>query len=164
MSTLKIGAAAFTALAVVSLAVPRTAESQPAIALAAYSAPGTEGLTPALAAAYTAAYQQARRDGVPLRITSGRRSWAEQEQLWKQGIAKYGSAAAARRWVLPPSESTRVTGHAIDVGPAAGGKWLAANGSRWGLCRAYANEWWHFELLTTPGGTCPPPLPDASER
>lgn len=97
-------------------------------------------------------------------ITSGKRSWSEQERLWEQGIAQYGSPAAARRWVLPPSESTHVTGKAIDVGPATGANWLRANGSRYGLCRAYANEWWHFEVLTAPGGTCPAPLTDASDR
>jgi D-alanyl-D-alanine carboxypeptidase len=127
-------------------------------------APGTVGLQPDLAAAYSQAWSEATAEGVPLHITSGKRSWAEQNQLWQQGLAKYGSVAAARRWVLPPNESTHVTGHAIDVGPQAGAEWLKAHGTEWGLCQAYANEWWHFELLTSPGGTCPTPLPDAADR
>ncbi|CAM2758580.1 D-alanyl-D-alanine carboxypeptidase family protein [Skermania piniformis] len=66
--------------------------------------------------------------------------------------------------MLPPGESTHVRGEAIDVGPQNGAAWLEANGSRYGLCRTFANEWWHFELATVPGGVCPEMLPDASWR
>ena len=128
------------------------------------SAAGTEGLDPLLAAAYTLAENQAHRDGVPLSITSGYRTWAEQERMWQDAIVQYGSPDAARHWVLPPAESTHVTGRAIDVGPQIGADWLHANGNRWGLCRLYENEWWHFELVTWPGGPPPPMLPDASVR
>lgn len=127
-------------------------------------ASGTEGLTPALALAYTAASTEARREGVSMWITSGKRSYAEQQAMWRDGVAQYGSAAAARRWVLPPAESTHVSGRAIDVGPRAGAAWLQANGAAWGLCRTFDNEWWHFELVRVPGGVCPARLPDASAR
>jgi hypothetical protein len=40
--------------------------------------------------------------------------------------------------------------------------WLSENGARYGLCQAYQNEDWHFELSTTPGGKCPPMARDAS--
>nr|WP_228818607.1 M15 family metallopeptidase [Nocardia transvalensis] len=131
---------------------------------AAESAAGTTGLDPLLAAAYTFAEREAHGQGVPLWIVSGYRTPEEQEQLWEQGIATHGSPDTARRWVLPPNESTHVQGRAIDVGPEQGARWLEANGTRWGLCRTYENEWWHFELVTVPGGTCPPRLPDASDR
>jgi D-alanyl-D-alanine dipeptidase len=32
---------------------------------------------------------------------------------------------------------------------------LEANGYRFGLCRRYENEWWHFEPLVAPGTQCP---------
>ncbi|WP_280273483.1 M15 family metallopeptidase [Nocardia wallacei] len=128
------------------------------------SAEGTAGLDPALAAAYTLAEQQAHAEGVPLSITSGYRTPEQQQELWQDGLATYGSPDAARRWVLPPEESTHVQGRAVDVGPEEGARWLEANGNRWGLCRTYANEYWHFELATVPGGACPPAIPDASER
>lgn len=135
------------------------------VALADFSyATGTRGLTPALALAYTAASTEARREGVAMWITSGKRSYAEQQAMWRDGVEQYGSAAAARRWVLPPSESTHVSGRAIDVGPRAGARWLESHGSAWGLCRTFDNEWWHFELVTVPGGRCPARLPDASSR
>ncbi|MFW0790828.1 M15 family metallopeptidase [Gordonia sp. CPCC 205333] len=125
---------------------------------------GTGGLTPTLARAYTRAYNEARRQGVTMWITSGKRSVSEQRALWRDGIARYGSPAAARRWVLPPNESTHVTGAAIDVGPRAGAAWLQVNGRRWGLCRTFDNEWWHFEHATLPGLPCPRRVPDASSR
>ncbi len=129
-----------------------------------HAAAGTEGLDPALATAYQLAEGQARSEGVTLWITSGFRTWAEQDQLWRDAIVQYGSPEAARRWVLPPQESSHVTGHAIDVGPQPGADWLHANGNRWGLCRMYENEWWHFELATLPGEPPPSMLPDASDR
>lgn len=124
----------------------------------------TDGLDPLLATAYDMAAAEAHAQGVPLSITSGYRSPGEQQAMWENGIATYGSPDAARRWVLPPEESTHVTGQAIDVGPQAGAAWLEANGNRWGLCRMYDNEWWHFEIATLPGAVCPPRLPDASQR
>lgn len=127
-------------------------------------APGTAGLTPQLGTAYTLAYREARAAGVSIYVNSGKRSRAEQARLWRQGIRDYGSSAAARRWVLPPGESTHVTGDAIDVGPRSGAAWLQANGIRWGLCRPFDNEWWHFELLAVPGTRCPARVPDASRR
>ncbi|MFI1917695.1 M15 family metallopeptidase [Nocardia sp. NPDC020380] len=125
---------------------------------------GTDGLQPMLAFAYNLASNEAHAQGVPLWIVSGYRTPAEQEGLWEDGIREYGSPDAARHWVLPPSQSTHVTGQAIDVGPREGAAWLEANGNRWGLCRMYDNEWWHFEVATLPGFACPARLPDASMR
>ncbi|EGD53728.1 hypothetical protein SCNU_17365 [Gordonia neofelifaecis NRRL B-59395] len=160
--------AAAASLAAVVAVSPAPAAGAPQTARAnlfgASLAPGTAGLTPQLAIAYTAAYRSARSAGIPMYINSGKRSRAEQAALWRQGIAEYGSAAAARRWVLPPDESTHVSGQAVDIGPQAGAGWLQANGIRWGLCRTFDNEWWHFELAAVPGTKCPPRLPDASRR
>ncbi|MEV4237492.1 M15 family metallopeptidase [Nocardia sp. NPDC049737] len=127
------------------------------------NASGTEGLEPGLAGAYTLAENQAHAEGVALYINSGYRTPAEQQALWDDGVRTYGSPEEARRWVLPPNESTHVQGRAIDVGPQAGAQWLEANGNRWGLCRIYQNEWWHFELATAPGRACPALRADASE-
>ena len=40
--------------------------------------------------------------------------------------------------------------------------WLSEHGAGYGLCQTYANETWHFELATTPGGECPAMRRDAS--
>ncbi|WP_124711134.1 M15 family metallopeptidase [Gordonia insulae] len=136
----------------------------PATVPDANAATGTAGLDPVLATAYTQASRTARSEGVSLWITSGKRSSGEQEQLWRDAIRTHGSPAAARRWVLPPGQSTHVSGHAIDVGPHTGAMWLRRTGFRWGLCRTFANEWWHFEVATIPGQPCPPMWPDAAAR
>lgn len=99
--------------------------------------------------------------GVPLEVTSGWRSPAYQQGLLDQAIERYGSRAAATRWVLPPEDSAHVRGLAVDVGPEDGMAWLEANGAAYGLCRRYDNEPWHFEPLIDPGGTCPPLEPYA---
>lgn len=130
----------------------------------AVAAAGTEGLNPLLAVAYTMAEEEAHARGVPLWINSGYRSREEQQRMWEEGLRTHGGPGEARRWVLPPEESTHVTGRAIDVAPFPGALWLEFNGNRWGLCRTFDNEWWHFELVTVPGTPCPPRVPDASMR
>ncbi|RKS80428.1 D-alanyl-D-alanine carboxypeptidase-like protein [Motilibacter peucedani] len=123
-----------------------------------HSAPAdpTAGLTKEMSARVDDAMAAARAAGVPLHITSGWRSAAHQQRLLDEAIAKYGSERAATQWVLPPSESEHVAGRAVDVGPAAGYRWLQQHGEAYGLCRRYANEPWHFEPLVRRGGTCPP--------
>jgi D-alanyl-D-alanine carboxypeptidase len=155
-----LGLAGAAAAPLLATAEPGPATAHAPVVLA--SNDSTAGLDPALAQAYLAAQADASRAGVTLWITSGARSPEQQRAMWEDGLATHGSPEAARRWVLPPEESKHVSGDAIDVGPAAGAQWLEQNGSRYGLCRIYDNEWWHFELATAPGGTCPPRLPNAS--
>ena len=124
--------------------------------------PAVGNLDPGLLAAVQQAAGAAAADGVTMTITSGWRSPEFQQQLLDDAIATYGSFAAARQFVQTPQQSHHVTGNAVDIGPPAADDWLIANGSRFGLCRTYANELWHFELATAPGGVCPPLLPDAS--
>ncbi|WP_350279041.1 M15 family metallopeptidase [Kribbella sp. HUAS MG21] len=120
-----------------------------------------DGLSPTLKKRLTKAMAAARADGVTLRITSGRRSAAKQQRLLKEAIQRYGSYKAATRWVLPPKYSAHVQGKAVDIGPAAAMAWLDKNGWRYGVCRRYDNEPWHFEALATPGKKCPPREPHA---
>jgi len=125
-------------------------------AKAAQPPPGLEGLQPALARAFTSARVAALAAGLDLRINSGFRTAATQQRLYDDAVAKYGSPAKARPWVLPPAESDHVKGLAIDVAPASGAAWLEKHGVSYGLCRRYVNEWWHFELLAPAlGQRCP---------
>ncbi len=120
-----------------------------------YDEESTEGMSPKLRSRLLKAMAAAKADGVTLRINSGRRSAAKQRRLLDEAIVKYGSYKAAVRWVLPPEFSEHVKGRAVDITPAAGAKWLELNGYRYGICRRYDNEPWHFEALTTPGRKCP---------
>jgi zinc D-Ala-D-Ala carboxypeptidase len=125
-------------------------------AAAAQPKPGTAGLEPALSQAFTRARTAALAAGLDLVVNSGLRSVAEQQRLYDEAIARYGSPGKARRWVLPPAESSHVRGLAIDVGPPAAASWLEKYGVRYGLCRRYVNEWWHFERLAPAiGQRCP---------
>lgn len=81
--------------------------------------------------------------------------------LLDRAVKAYGSVEVARQYVLPPAESKHVTGEAVDVVPSKANGWLSLRGSEHGLCRIYANEPWHFELVTEPGGACPPLLSNA---
>jgi len=119
------------------------------------------GLSPKLRARLKKAIAAAKADGITIRITSARRSAAKQQRLLNEAIRKYGSYTAATRWVLPPKYSAHVLGKAVDIGPAAAMTWLNRNGWRYGVCRRYDNEPWHFEALTAPGMKCPPREPHA---
>jgi LAS superfamily LD-carboxypeptidase LdcB len=79
-------------------------------------------------------------------VDSGWRSPAYQAQLLQDAISKYGSATEAARWVATPSTSSHVSGNAVDLGPSKATAWLSVHGARYGLCRIYANEPWHYEL------------------
>ncbi|MGC4940294.1 M15 family metallopeptidase [Kribbella sp. DT2] len=120
-----------------------------------YDEESTEGMSPVLRSRLLKAMAAAKADGVALRINSGRRSATKQRRLLDEAIVKYGSYKAAVRWVLPPEFSEHVKGRAVDITPAAGAKWLELNGYRYGICRRYDNEPWHFEALVKPGRKCP---------
>ncbi len=121
-------------------------------------------LHPILFNRFEAARIVAERAGVNLYISSGFRDEARQATLFEEAVKKYGSETEAAKWVLPAQSSHHPDGLAIDVnypGDRAGAAWLERNGSRFGLCRVYANEWWHFEGLIAPGESCPPLAPNA---
>lgn len=121
-------------------------------------------LHPLLTARFSAAASFAAADGVKLYISSGFRSRERQEILFAEAVRKYGSESEAAKWVLPPQFSHHPQGLAIDVnypGDKPGALWLEKNGSRFGLCRVYANEWWHFEGVIAPGERCPRLAPNA---
>ena len=115
-------------------------------------------LNPTFAVRFQAAQAAAKKLGHNLRITSGFRSQELQARLFADAVKKYGSEEEASKWVLPRDISHHPWGTAIDVnypGDKVAVKWLEENGSRFGICRLYENEWWHFEPVIAPGGTCP---------
>lgn len=126
-------------------------------------------LVPQFKNRYEAAKAAAKKKGHTLAITSGYRSLERQEVLFQRAIKRHGSAQAASKWVLPPEKSNHPWGLAIDINYGVGGTkgkkaaaWLEKNGYKYGLCRRYENEWWHFEPLVAPGQTCPVMEPYAS--
>ncbi len=108
--------------------------------------PGVAKLDPALLGALRQAATDAARDGVTFLVDSGWRSPQYQEHLLDEAVAKYGSEAAASRWVATPNTSAHVSGHAVDIGPPSATAWLSTHGAAYGLCQIYTNEPWHYEL------------------
>ena len=125
--------------------------------------PAVSGLQPDLRDAIQAAATDAAADGISIELTSGWRSADYQARLLDDAIDDYGSESAAREFVSTPEASNHVTGAAVDIARVDPALWLEQYGSAYGLCRVYANESWHFELATVPGGQCPAMLADASE-
>lgn len=124
----------------------------------------TTQVHPLLQARFFAAATAAEREGVRLYISSSFRSLDRQALLFQRAVAKYGSEREAAKWVLPAEFSNHPKGLALDVNYPSdrdGADWLDRNGSRFGLCLVYANEWWHFEGVIAPGQLCPPPAPNA---
>ena len=115
---------------------------------------------------FLAAQAAAKLAGFDIKITSGFRTQGLQQRLFDDAIKKYGSAEEASKWVLPKDISHHPWGIAIDVnypGDKVAVKWLEDNGSQFGLCRVYENEWWHFEPVIAPGQPCPAMMANALE-
>jgi hypothetical protein len=121
-------------------------------------------LHPKVKLRFDVAQREASKVGVALYIASGFRSIDRQKFLFERAIKKYGTETEAAKWVLPPYISHHPMGLAIDVNypnDPTGAAWLEKNGWKFGLCRVFDNEWWHFEATTAPGSTCPARLPNA---
>ena len=113
---------------------------------------------------FKAAQAAAAQDGQRIYIVSGFRSLSRQKTLYNQAIRKYRSKEEANKWVAPPLVSHHPWGIAIDVNypnEPVGAGWLEVHGSKFGLCRVFENEWWHFEPVIAPGWICPALVPDA---
>jgi zinc D-Ala-D-Ala carboxypeptidase len=119
--------------------------------------PAVSRLDPALLSALRDAQAAMRSEGYGsgIAVSDGWRSLRYQEHLFAQAVQRYGSEQEAEKWVKRGTDSAHVRGEAVDIADAGAMDFLNRYGSAWGLCQAYANEAWHFELLTTRGGSCP---------
>ena len=124
--------------------------------------PAIANLDPRLRSAVQRAATDAEADGIAFVINSGWRSATYQQALLDEAITTYGSEEEARKLVQTPDGSNHVSGEAVDIGPTEADYWLIEHGAEYGLCQTYANEIWHFELTTEPGGMCPEPIDDAA--
>jgi D-alanyl-D-alanine carboxypeptidase len=126
-----------------------------------HEVPGVANLDPGLLGALRRAATDAAGDGVDFYVDSGWRSPEYQERLLREAISKYGSEAAATRWVATPDKSAHVSGDAVDIGPSGAASWLSERGAPYGLCQIYANEPWHYELRPEAiAHGCPPMYAD----
>lgn len=124
--------------------------------------PAVTNLDRHLKEALRRAVSDASSEGVEIFITTGWRSERYQRALFEESITEHGSETEAGKWVKSPEDSSHVQGKAVDLGPTDGLSWLSLRGYEYGLCQAYGNEMWHYELSVEPGGVCPAPTTDAS--
>jgi hypothetical protein len=94
--------------------------------------------------AYWVMKQAALLDGIDLHISSGFRTWAEQEYFYNCYLnqnCNNGNLAA------PPGYSNHQSGHAFDLNTSVNGvlTWLNNNGARFGFERTVSSEPWHWE-------------------
>lgn len=104
-----------------------------------------------------------------LTITSAYRSPELQARLYQDAIKKYGSEAAARKWVAPPGRSRHNSGTAVDFADPNGGllrdanspqaRWIAENAGRFGLAVPMSWEPWQVEFAGDRAGGAPAPSP-----
>jgi membrane-associated protease RseP (regulator of RpoE activity) len=125
------------------------------VTLADKDVPAIARLDPALLDAMRQAQADAAGEGLEFHVTSGWRSAEYQQWLLDEAIDHYASEEVARQFVAPVDRSSHVTGKAVDIVPIDAQFWLIEHGSRYGICQTYANERWHFERATEPGGICP---------
>lgn len=132
-----------------------TSHQTPADAALAFS-----GMQKGAQLAFLAAQADAKAAGMQFILNSGYRSAAYQQRIYDCWVQELGSPEAARQYALPPSESAHVKGYAMDIAPPSAAAWLQASAGKYGLCRRYTDETWHFEYQAsykTDG--CPALLP-----
>jgi hypothetical protein len=90
--------------------------------------------------------------GKNMPLNSAYRSPDKQAALYKAAVAKYGSEAAARKWVAPPGKSMHNYGFALDIGDRAGvlknelvNSPVGNIASKWGFDFPMSHEAWHIE-------------------
>ncbi|MCZ8547168.1 D-alanyl-D-alanine carboxypeptidase family protein [Mesorhizobium qingshengii] len=96
-----------------------------------------------------------------LGIYSGYRSPERQAELFSAAVKKYGSVAAARKWVAPPGRSQHGEGRAVDLAyngtslshaPQEVVDWVHQNAGKYGLYFPMKYEPWHIEPKGSRGG------------
>lgn len=124
-----------------------------------YSDEAPTGLRQDVVEGWKAVRAKAKAQGIPLCLNDGKRSRAQQLAIYDEYVRDYGTQTADEL-VLTPDKSAHVAGYAVDVQPAQGYQWLQQSDGKYGFCRTYDNEAWHFEYAKayiTDG--CPPRLP-----
>jgi len=118
------------------------------------------GLRDDVLAAYRDLKAKAAAEKITLCLQDGKRSSRQQQAQFDEYVRKFGPELA-RNYALPPNESNHVKGFAVDIQPMNSSIWVEKNAGRYGWCRRYQNEAWHFEYNPEYVKGCPALLPHA---
>lgn len=113
-----------------------------------------DGMTPSFRRRFRALMNAAPEQFRDFQIYSGHRDEGTQRRLWLAAVAKYGSEAAASKWVARPGGSQHEKGNAgdlnfggkrLDQADPAAVAWVRENAPKFGLKFRLDNEPWHIE-------------------
>jgi D-alanyl-D-alanine carboxypeptidase len=110
---------------------------------------------------FTSLKAKAAAEKITLCLQDGKRSTRQQQAQFDEYVTKFGSYEQARKYALPPAESMHVKGVAIDIQPLASAAWIEQSAGKYGWCRRYENEPWHFEYNPEYVKGCPALQPHA---
>lgn len=119
------------------------------------------GLRDDVLAAYNDLRAKAAAEKVTLCLEDGKRSTRQQQAVFDDYVKRFGSREVAREHALPAGESNHEKGIAVDVQPLSAASWIERSAGKYGWCRRYENEPWHFEYSTEYPKGCPALLPHA---
>ncbi|MFB9902993.1 D-alanyl-D-alanine carboxypeptidase family protein [Allokutzneria oryzae] len=119
------------------------------------------GLRDDVLAAWNTLKAKAAAEGVSMCLNDGKRSSQQQQAEFDGAVRRFGSAEQASKYVLTPEASNHVKGIAADIQPLASASWVERGNGKFGWCRRYQNEPWHFEYDPSYVNGCPPMLPNA---
>ncbi|TCO64467.1 D-alanyl-D-alanine carboxypeptidase-like protein [Actinocrispum wychmicini] len=119
------------------------------------------GLRDDVLAAYTSLRAKATAEKVTMCLQDGKRSSRQQQAQFDDYVKRFGSRELARNYALPPEESNHVKGVAVDIQPLSAAGWVERSAGKYGWCRRYENEPWHFEYSPDYAKGCPTLLPHA---
>jgi hypothetical protein len=120
--------------------------SAPGQGIQAAAAPSSGGFNPA----FNTSLQKLLNDYKgKVSISSGYRSPEKQAQLFANAVKKYGSEAAARKWVAPPGHSKHNEGLAADLhfSDNATKNTIHEVAAKYGLVFPMSWENWHIEPI-----------------
>jgi hypothetical protein len=116
---------------------------------------GTSGIQPGFLSSLEALRRALPNNlGAQIGLRSGYRSPEHQADLFRRAVAKYGSVAAARKWVAPPGHSQHNSGNAVDLSYGSPAAMQAAHqmAGQFGLTFPMSYENWHIEPVGARGG------------
>jgi D-alanyl-D-alanine carboxypeptidase len=120
---------------------------------------GTSGIQPGFLSSLEALRRAMPNNlGAQIGIKSGYRSPERQRFLFDRAVRKYGSVAAARKWVAPPGRSQHNLGNAVDLHYGSPAAMRAAHqlAGQFGLHFPMSYENWHIEPIGARGGKSTP--------
>jgi D-alanyl-D-alanine carboxypeptidase len=119
------------------------------------------GLRDDVLAAFTALRAKATAEKITMCLQDGKRSTRQQQAQFDDYVKRFGSREIARNYALPPDESMHVKGIAVDIQPLSAAGWVERGAGKYGWCRQYENEPWHFEYNPDYTKGCPALRPHA---